>query len=135
MARNYGPLELAISYTPAMAENPAQYLAKLKIQFNDARGMIGAVAHMQYPADPLIEPELVGLTYYQVGLIRQAQRMGIGSMEAMEFFTDRMIGKPAQVNYNLNASEETLDAFLKKIAIAEGDIVDVEGKEENELGL
>ena len=133
MARNYGPLELAISYMPAMEENPAQYLAKLKIQFNDARGMIGAVAHMQYPADPLIEPELVGLTYYQVGLIRQAQRMGIGSMEAMEFFTDRMIGKPAQVNLNVNTDGESYTAFLKRIATAEGDIIDAES--ENELGL
>ena len=118
---------------PKMAENPAQYLATLKVQFNDARGMIGAIAHSPYPADPLVEPELVGLTYYQVGLIRQAQLMGVGSLEAMEFFTDRMIGKPAQVNLNVNTDGESYTAFLDKIAKAEGEVIDVEP--ENDLGL
>ena len=51
-------------------DHPAEYLAKLKLAYNDTKGAIGAVAHMPYPADPLLEPELIGLTYYQVGLIR-----------------------------------------------------------------
>jgi hypothetical protein len=116
----------------ACAHHPAEYLAKLKIAVTDARGQIGAIAHMLYPADPLTEPELVGLTYYQVGLLKQAAMMGIGSLDAMEFFTDRLIGKPAQVNLNLNATQSYSD-FLKEIAVAEGDVIDVTA--ENELGL
>ena len=114
-----------------MAEHPAEYLAKLKLKFQDTRAQIRAVMNMPYPADPLIEPELAGLTYYQVGLIRQAQLAGVGSLEALEFFTDRDIGKPAQLNLQVNATESYAE-FLKKIAIAEGEVIDVE---ENELGL
>ena len=112
-------------------DHPAEYLAKLKLAYNDTKGAIGAVAHMPYPADPLLEPELIGLTYYQVGLIRQAQAMGVGSLEAMEFFSDRLIGKPAQVNLNVSASAESYAEFLKRVAIAEGEIIEAE----NELGL
>ena len=112
-------------------DHPAEYLAKLKLAYNDTKGAIGAVAHMPYPADPLLEPELIGLTYYQVGLIRQAQAMGVGSLEALEFFSDRLIGKPAQVNLNVSANAESYAEFLKRVAIAEGEIIEVE----NELGL
>ena len=112
-------------------DHPAEYLAKLKLAYNDTKGAIGAVAHMPYPADPLLEPELTGLTYYQVGLIRQAQAMGVGSLEALEFFSDRLIGKPAQVNLNVSANAESYAEFLKRVAIAEGEIIEIE----NELGL
>ena len=112
-------------------KHPAEYLAKLKLAYNDTKGAIGAVAHMPYPADPLLEPELIGLTYYQVGLIRQAQAMGVGSLEALEFFSDRLIGKPAQVNLNVSANAESYAEFLKRVAIAEGEIIEAE----NELGL
>ena len=117
-----------------LAQNPAEYLAKLKLKFQDTRAQIRAVMNMPYPADPLIEPELAGLTYYQVGLIRQAQLAGVGSLEALEFFTDRDIGKPAQVNANVNISAESYADFLKRIAVAEGEIIDVEPSKED-LGL
>ena len=116
-----------------MAVHPAEYLAKLKVVMNDTRGNIKAVMHMPYPADPILEPEFVGLTYYQVGLIRQAQLATIGSLDSLEFFTDRDIGKPAQIQVNVE-SKDTLDSFLKRIAIAEGEIVDVETQPED-LGL
>ena len=120
-----------------MAEHPAQYLAKLKLGVTNTRGQIKAVMHMPYPADPLLEPEFEGLTFYQVALIKQAQLATMGELDSLEFFTDRDIGKPAQVNLNVN-TEETLDSFLKKIAIAEGDIIDVtpdNAVEAAELGL
>ena len=112
-------------------DHPAEYLAKLKLAYNDTKGAIGAVAHMPYPADPLLEPELTGLTYYQVGLIRQAQAMGVGSLDAMEFFSDRLIGKPAQVNLNLSANAQSYADFLKQVADAEEAVV----IESNDLGL
>ena len=113
-----------------MPTHPAEYLARLKTLPSDARKQIANIAHMPYPADPLLEPELVGLTYYQVGLLRQAGGMAVGLMDSMEFFADRLIGKPAQVNLNVNTTRQSYEEFLDTIVRAEeGEIVD------NELGL
>ena len=64
--------------------------------------------------------------------------MAAGITESLEFFTDRMIGKPAQVNFNIN-TPESYGEFLKKVAIAEGEVIDTEGgdtdSEAKELGL
>ena len=116
-----------------MPTHPAEYLAKLKTLPSDARKQIANIAHMPYPADPLLEPELVGLTYYQVGLLKQAGGMAVGCLDSMEFFTDRLIGRPAQVNLNLNAQAESYTDFLDRIAKAEEGVIEVE--KENELGL
>ena len=116
-----------------MPTHPAEYLAKLKTLPSDARKQIANIAHMPYPADPLLEPEFVGLTYYQVGLLKQAGGMAIGCLDSMEFFTDRLIGRPAQVNLNLNTNAESYTEFLDRIAKTENETLDVEA--ENELGL
>ena len=113
-----------------MPTHPAEYLAKLKTLPGDARKQIANIAHMPYPADPLLEPELMGLTYYQVGLLKQAGGMAVGCLDSMEFFTDRLIGRPAQVNLNVNTTRQSYEEFLDTIVRAEeGEIVD------NELGL
>ena len=117
--------------THILPTHPAEYLAKLKTLPSDARKQIANIAHMPYPADPLLEPEFVGLTYYQVGLLKQAGGMALGLLDSMEFFTDRLIGKPAQVNLNLNTNAESYTEFLDRIAKAEAETIDVE----NELGL
>ena len=117
-------------------EHPASYLAKLKVACTDPRASLSAIAHMPYPADPLVEPELVGLTFYQVGLLRQAGGMAAGILESMEFFADRLTGRPAQVNLNVNADKETLDSFLQRIHESEKDVIDVTPTESAaELGL
>jgi len=134
MAKSTKPLKLFLKQPPAfMAEHPASYLARLKVAMTDTRGNVKAIMHMPYPADPLVEPEFAGMTYYQVGLLQQARLAAIGELDSLEFFTDRDIGRPAQVNLNVNTSEESYSAFLKRIAIAEGEIIEVEP--ENELGL
>ena len=116
--------------THIMPIHPAEYLAKLKTLPSDARKQIANIAHMPYPADPLLEPEFVGLTYYQVGLLKQAGGMAVGCLDSMEFFTDRLIGRPAQVNLNVNTTRQSYEEFLDTIVRAEeGEIVD------NELGL
>ena len=117
--------------THILPTHPAEYLAKLKVPSTDARKQIANIAHMPYPADPLLEPEFVGLTYYQVGLLKQAGGMALGLLDSMEFFTDRLIGMPAQVNLNLNTNAESYTEFLDRIAKAEAETIDVE----NELGL
>ena len=116
--------------THILPVHPAEYLAKLKTLPSDARKQIANIAHMPYPADPLLEPELMGLTYYQVGLLKQAGGMAVGCLDSMEFFTDRLIGRPAQVNLNVNTTRQSYEEFLDTIVRAEeGEIVD------NELGL
>ena len=129
----YKPLKLAMERKQVMAVHPAQYLAKIKVAMTDTRGNIKAIMHMPYPADPLVEPEFQGLTYYQVALIKQAQLATIGELDSLEFFTDRDIGKPAQVQVNVN-TQETLDSFLRKIAIAEGEVIDVKSEAEELFG-
>ena len=97
--------------------HPLKYLGS--IDAVDCRKQITGIASMPYPADPLVEPEFVGLTYYQVAVIRQAELAARhSSLDALEFLSDRIIGKPAQINLNVNASE-TYEQFLSKIAETE----------------
>lgn len=104
--------------------HPLKYLADLPA--TDCRKQITGIASMPYPADPLVEPEFVGLTYYQVAVIRQAELAARhSSLDALEFISDRIIGKPAQINLNVNTNESYED-FLKKIAEAEEKTIDVE---------
>ena len=119
--------------THILPTHPAEYLAKLKTLPSDARKQIANIAHMPYPADPLLEPEYVGLTYFQVGLLKQAGGMALGLIDSMEFFADRLIGKPAQVNVNISTTTESYTEFLERIKQEEEKIVDIEV--ENELGL
>lgn len=118
----------------AFNQHPLQYLSKVRP--DNVRGQIAATMHMPYPADPLTEPEFEGLTYMQVALQKQARKAAQdSSMESLVFFTDRIIGKPAQVNLNIDANESYAD-FLKKIADAEealdARVIDVTP---NDLGL
>ena len=53
------------------AQHPALYLAKLKVGSVDVRRQISAISDLPYPYDPLLEPELAGMTYYQVALFKQ----------------------------------------------------------------
>ena len=119
--------------THILPTHPAEYLAKLKVPSTDARKQIANIAHMPYPADPLLEPEYVGLTYFQVGLLKQAGGMALGLIGSMEFFADRLVGKPAQVNVNINTQAESYVEFLDRIAKEEEKTIDIEA--ENELGI
>jgi len=97
--------------------HPLQYLGS--IAATDCRKQITGIANMPYPADPLVEPEFVGLTYYQVAVIRQMELAARhGGLDALEFISDRILGKPAQLNLNVN-TQETYREFLEKIAEAE----------------
>ena len=107
--------------------HPLKYLGE--VSAIDCRKQLTAVASMPYPADPLVEPEFVGLTYYQVALIRQAELAARhGSLDSMEFISDRIMGKPAQVNVNVSAGESYTD-FLKQIAEEEEKVIDVKPEE------
>lgn len=109
------------------AYHPLKYLGE--IAATDCRKQLSGIANMPYPADELVEPEYVGLTYFQVAVIKQAEMAARhGSLSALEYLSDRIMGRPAQVNLNVN-QKESLDEFLGKIIEAE--MVD----EAKELGI
>lgn len=103
--------------------HPAQYLASIKA--DDVKANIKQFWTMVYDADPILEPECVGLTYGQVIIFRQVQQAVNGSGDATDRLLDRMIGKPEQLNKNVNLNGSYRD-FLEEVARAEG-IIDVDG--------
>lgn len=112
--KTFVPVHLRSDY------HPLKYLGDLPA--TDARKTITAVAAMPYPADILVEPEFEGLTYFQVAVIKQAQRAArYGDLDSLTFISDRIMGKPAQVNLNVS-TKETYEEFLQKI-------IDTEAKE------
>lgn len=102
--------------------HPAQYLATVKK--SDVKANITAMWCMPYPADPLLEPDLEGLTYGQVILQAQMKKAVAGDGDAMDRVLDRMIGKAEQVNKNLNVNG-TYAEFMEMVAKQEG-IIDAE---------
>lgn len=103
--------------------HPAQYLAA--VRQSDVKGTIKALWEMPYDADPILEPELVGLTQGQVVLSMQIKAAMRGEGGATDRLLDRFIGKPEQINKNLNLGGSYKD-FLEEVARQEG-IIDVEG--------
>jgi hypothetical protein len=109
------------------AYHPLKYLGE--IASNDCRKNLTTIANMPYPADELVEPEFVGLTYFQVAVIKQAELAARhGSLTALEFLADRIMGKPAQVNLNVN-TKESYEDFIRKVAQEEQKFIDVEAQE------
>jgi hypothetical protein len=107
--------------------HPLKYLSEISAV--DCRKNLTAIANMPYPADELVEPEFVGLTYFQVAVIKQAENAARhGALDSLEFLADRILGRPAQVNLNVNTQDSYTD-FLKKVAQEEQRIIDVEAKE------
>lgn len=114
----------------ARGYHPLKYLSD--INATDCRKNLSAITNMPYPADELVEPEFVGLTYFQVAVIKQAENAARhGSLEALEFLADRILGRPAQVNLNVN-TKDSYEDFIRKVAEEEQKYIDVEAKE---LGL
>ena len=107
-----------------LAIHPAQYLAN--IRSSDVKKSLTTLWDMPYDADPLLEPEFVGLTHGQVVMSRQFQMAVRGDGAAVDRILDRMIGKPEQVNKNLNVNG-TYKEFLEEVAKAEG-LLDANGE-------
>lgn len=107
-----------------MAANPAQYLARVRA--SDVKGTIKALWDLPYDADPILEPEAVGMTYGQVILQRQFNAAVHGDGAALDRLLDRMIGKPEAINKNLNANLSYKD-WLEEVAKKEG-LLDADGR-------
>jgi hypothetical protein len=100
-----------------LSRHPADHL--LMVREKDVKGIIRAFWNMPYDGDPLLEPETDGLTVGEVVLLRQITRAAVGDGQATDRILDRLIGKPMQVNANLNATGSYKD-FLREIAVKEG---------------
>lgn len=105
-------------------KHPAQILAN--IRRDDVKANIKALWCALYDADPILEPDYVGLTYGQVVLLQQVQQAARGDGTATDRLLDRLIGKPEQVNKNLNV-QGTYKEFMEEVAKAEG-IIDVDAR-------
>ncbi|MDE1866580.1 MAG: hypothetical protein KGI08_02570 [Thaumarchaeota archaeon] len=103
--------------------NPAKYLALVKK--DDIKGTLKEIWTMPYDADPILEPEFTGLTYGQVILMEQAKRAIGGDGGAVDRILDRLIGKPEQINKNMNISG-TYAEWLEQIDKMEKETIDVE---------
>jgi hypothetical protein len=114
----------ALNKNQLCATHPAQYLASVKL--HDVKGSVKEFWCTPYDADPILEPELVGMSYGQVILFRQFQLAARGVGESVDRLLDRMIGKPEQTNKNLNLQGSYKD-FLEEVAKAEG-IIDIDGR-------
>lgn len=111
-------------YSTDLARHPMDYLIAVRNQ--GTKKQIGAMMGMPYPADPITEPEFVGLTYGEVALFRQVQAAADGSGSALDRILDRSDGKP--VNTNVNVTPASYMDFLDEIAKKEKEgIIDVDG--------
>lgn len=99
-----------------------QVLATVKR--DDVKSTIRALWSQPYDADPILEPEYVGLTHGQAILFKQMELATKGDGSAVDRLLDRMVGKPEQVNKNLNV-QGTYKEFMEEVARQEG-IIDVE---------
>lgn len=110
-------------------KHPAMYLSLVKN--DDVKANIKALWNMPYEADEILEPEFVGLTYGQVILFQQIKTAVRGDGQATDRILDRMIGRPEQVNKNLNVSgtyAEWLDQIAKQEGIIDADFNTTENK-------
>lgn len=104
--------------------HPAQYLGRIKA--SEVKSTIEVIWNNPYPACPVLEPEFVGLSYGQVAILKQVLLASQGDPGAFDRVLDRMVGRPLQVNKNMNVNKNYRD-FLLDIAVEEGLIVNSEG--------
>lgn len=102
--------------------HPAKYLALIKR--DDIKGTLKEIWAMPYDADPLLEPDFIGLSYGQAILLTQAKQAINGDGGAVDRILDRLIGKPEQVNKNLNVTG-TYAEWLEQIDKMEKETIDV----------
>lgn len=111
-------------FKSVLAVHPAQALAQIKK--SDIKANIIALWNTPYDADPLLEPEMVGLTYGQKILMEQIKAGVRGDGQAVDRLLDRMIGKPESINKNLNVNGSYKD-WVEEVARQEG-IIDADGR-------
>ena len=98
-----------------IAKDKPTWLPLAKLSSNQTGQMIEVVLDLPYNADPLLEPELVGLTNAQVMVFRMVQKAANGSSDAFDRIMDRLVGKPVSTSKNLNV-QTSYEDFLKTIA-------------------
>ncbi len=87
-----------------------------------------AMFNLPYPADPILEPHLVGLTFGQVALMQQVIKAAEGDGVVLERILNRTEGTPINTNVNLNKNvtyQDFLDIIIKKEQAADDAIINV----------
>lgn len=115
-------MERIVAKVPLLinSRHPAEFLAQVKQ--GSPRDVLATLFDVPYPADPLLEPELEGLTYGQVACFKQMQMAARGDGAAFDRVLDRTIGKP--VNTQINVDAKNYQDYLLDVARTEG-IIDV----------
>lgn len=113
------------------SRHPLELLARYKQEL--PKDLIKRMFELPYPADPVVEPELEGMTYGEVALYRQMSLAALGSRDALEMLLDRMIGKAANTNLNVNTTV-TYQDFLDNLAQKEAPI-DVTAEPQSDADL
>lgn len=114
----------------ALPIHPAQYVGTIKA--SQVKDIIEATWNSPYPACPITEPDLVNMTYGQVAVYKQVYQAAHGDGQAFDRVVDRMIGRPMQVNQNLNVNKSYKD-FCLDLAKEEG-ILDADIKRRGQSG-
>ena len=103
--------------TLELAKHPAEVLALFKDA--DFKSQAKHLWSVTYPADPVLEPDLIGLTYGQAITYTQMRKAACGNDAAVDRVLDRLYGKAVQTNTNVNVNASYKD-FLDEVAKQEG---------------
>lgn len=112
--------------------HPMQFLAKTK--FDRPGAQLQVMMDMPYPADPITEPHLVGMTFGQVALMCQVVKAAAGDGFALDRVLDRTIGKAVNTNVNLN-KDMTYQDFLDDLAMKDSKVIDVQAEGSHGTGV
>ena len=110
-------LNLSGNKTPLPSDMAGRGMTRLRS--SNVKAVIKELWNTPYDADPLLEPDFDGLTYGQAIILRQMQHAAAGYGDSVDRILDRLIGKPMQVNANMNTTG-TYKEFLEELARKEG---------------
>lgn len=120
------PAQLIAEVDPDLfPEAAAAVRALTSAKAQDLGGMVEAALDLPYPADPALEPDLVGLTYAQVAVLKQVKMASMGDGFAFDRVFDRTVGKPVAKKVSVKATMKYTD-FLD--GIKKSEVIDAESR-------
>ena len=121
------PAQLIAKVDPDLFPEAARAINALtSAKASDLGGMVEAALDLPYPADPALEPDLVGLTDAQVAVMKQVKMAALGDGFAFDRVFDRTVGKPVAKKVSVKASvkyTDFLDGIKKQV---DADVTDAD---------
>lgn len=121
------PAQLIAEVDPDLFPEAARAVQALtSAKASDLGGMVEVALDLPYPADPALEPDLVGLTYAQVAVLKQVKAAALGDGFAFDRVFDRTVGKPVAKKVSVKANikyTDFLDGIKQEI---DADITDAD---------